>query len=100
MSDTPRKQHNKMDASTLAMGAALRDPEPFFVYAIYDHPKDYPAHVVVRSFEASTGDLRAHCVALFASVEDARDHIAHFYGADCMVPRDLHDDPVIVETWM
>jgi len=68
-------------------------------YVIYDHPKDYPSHFVVRYFILDNeGKITSgQAVYLEPSLERARDWIPKNYTC---VPADKNDDPVIVETWL
>lgn len=68
------------------------------LYVIYDHPKDFPNHFVVRRNHVNgtyrVVDSFCHVVD---TIEQARECIPQgLYRFD----RDESDDPVIVETWM
>ncbi len=65
------------------------------MFVVYDHPKDYPAHFVVRRFEY---DRPTDDVQLFASLHDLR-LMMMYRGLSCLT-RNPEDDPVIVETWL
>jgi hypothetical protein len=74
--------------------------EPFMVlYTIYDHPKDHPAHFVVRGHEIlrSGGSRPLLSYALASTLEDARHEIppGHYN-----IGREPGDDACIVETWI
>jgi hypothetical protein len=84
-----------------------RDAAPVCLYAIYDSPRDFPNHVVVRIWQAGPEggltplpevlkfDITAmgHRVAMSA----ARGHCRR--AGLTFLPRSKGDDPVIVETW-
>lgn len=64
------------------------------VWAIYDHPKDYPNHWVVRCWYGLVPEIGA---MLCSSLEEARE----------LVPKDAiklgtlpGEDPAIAETWI
>jgi len=72
------------------------------VFAIYDHPRDYPDCFVVRAMETA-GDIPPWCVvfmmeAKFAdTLEAARGLLP---GGLVKVGPSPGDDPVIAEVWM
>lgn len=67
-------------------------------YAIYDHPRDFPDHFVVREWLIKDGQVTpAEECWLTQTLEDAR----------ALIPRGMYnfgrypqDDPVIVEVWI
>ena len=67
-------------------------------WTIYNRPRDYPAHYVVRMWTASDGGvIMGKVAALCGSLDEARAQIppdAIYLG------RQPDDDPVIVETWI
>jgi hypothetical protein len=69
------------------------------MHIIYDHPRDYPDHFVVRrwfiDFKGVSAERRPLCVC--ETLEQARKSIP--MGCVCF-KRNAGDDPVIVETWM
>lgn len=66
------------------------------MWTVYDHPKDYPHHFVVRRWYGVT---REDLAALCNTLVEAREHIAVQGG--CMnFGREKWDDPVIIETWI
>jgi hypothetical protein len=71
------------------------------LFTIYDHPKDFPDHFVVRRFTVdkrgaiATGD-RWNCENIDAARAVIRDLLP---GAICFA-RSPEDDAVIVETWL
>lgn len=85
------------DALTDAEKIVL-DENDLVMYTIYDHPKDHPAHFVVRMWIVRDGRQYASTEARLAgTLEEAR----AFVPADkVMTPRLPQDDPVIVETWI
>ena len=79
-------------------GLDRKATDPLETWTIYDHPRDYPDHFVVRrcsiTREGLKPDPQAH---LATSLEDARRLIPE--GLYRM-PRFADDDPVIVEVWI
>lgn len=69
------------------------------IYAIYDHPKDYPDNFVVRAWRPrADGGLDVSLVAhLATSLEDARAWVPRGFAR---MDRHDNDDPVIVEVWL
>lgn len=69
------------------------------IWAIYDHPSDFPEHVVVRKqYALRTGDvLPASIGCLYDYLEEARADLMPL-GLYCLI-RHPDDDPAIVETW-
>lgn len=74
----------------------MNDDCTLILWTIYDHPRDFPRHVVVRGYAVAVGPLPVAC--LYDTLAEAR--------ADCeahgCVPmsRSPEDDEVIVETWV
>jgi len=96
------------------------------MWTIYDHPKDFPKHIVARewhtaalpdsAFGKATPTKKASPYAfrmrrptrrhvpepgpamLFASLDDARRHLQG--RGLVLIPRNPSDDPCIVETWI
>jgi hypothetical protein len=72
--------------------------ETILQYAIYDHPRDYPDHFVVREWRITGDQIEpAEDCWLTQSLEDARKLIPS--GFYC-IGRWRGDDPVIVEVWI
>lgn len=75
--------------------------EPLMVqYCIYDHPRDYPEHYVVRRWEVREGmdaPVLSLDVVLASTVDEAREAIPP--GFAC-IGRFTNDDPVIAEVWI
>jgi hypothetical protein len=67
---------------------------PLELFIIYDHPRDYPGHFVVRRWvlDSPTADF-----AIADTLEAAR---AEVPAGMHRIPRRPEDDPVIVETWV
>lgn len=69
------------------------------IWTVYDHPKDYPTQLVARLWKL-TGEptpivLTADTLdALREAIQDATDFVL------TPLPRQPHDDPCIVETWL
>lgn len=71
-------------------------------WVIYDHPRDYPTHVVVRCWMIH-GDGQVEVtpeVWLRDDLDSAREVIAGNYPGGYRLPRAAGDDPVIVEVWI
>jgi len=73
--------------------------EDITMYAIYDHPKDYPNDFVVRRWRAIRGQPIADVLptAVCKDLETARNLIP---TGLVQIPRSPSDDPVILETWL
>lgn len=66
------------------------------IWVIYDHPRDYPDHYVVR---VAWGSMLEPVAQLATDLEAAR-RIAIDGGASFCLARDPQDDPVIAECWI
>ena len=68
------------------------------LYTIYEHPTDYPDGYVVRRWLVEAGapptPLGAHRAPTLDAVR------ALLPPGLARLPRELEDDPVIVETWL
>ena len=73
--------------------------EPLNIWTIYDHPKDYPEHFVVRRWTVRGRgyENEAHECRLADSLEEARKLVP---PDSACVNRFPEDDPVIVESWL
>ena len=69
--------------------------ELFWTFVIYDHPRDFPDHYVVRPFILDEPQLVG---CLCATLDEARDTVPAY--ADFRSPPHPDDDPKIVETWI
>lgn len=69
--------------------------KPFITYAIYDHPKDYPDHFVVRKWIGEIPEEFLHCKV--DTLSEAQASIPKGYTK--VLPH-KDDDPVIIETWI
>jgi hypothetical protein len=72
----------------------------FFLWTVYDHPRDLPGWFVVRRCRPTPSgqvehELRAYC---FHTLEKARAWLAQF--GLVRTARAPEDDPVIVEVWL
>lgn len=76
------------------MAAARRRFPPMWV--IYDGPRDYPEHYVVRCWYGTCPETE---VMLADSLQEARDKIERA-GGSAPLQRDFSDDPCIVEIWL
>lgn len=69
--------------------------EDLVIYTIYDHPKDYPNHFVVRRWDFDK--LIPLDCKLADSLNAARDLIPR----SCIrLERSSDDDPTVVENWL
>jgi hypothetical protein len=66
------------------------------IWVIYDHPRDYPDHFVVR---VAWGLFHEPDAQLATNLVDAR-RIAIDSGASFCLGRAADDDPVIAECWI
>lgn len=67
------------------------------LWVIYERPKDYPDHFVVRRWTVDVGRaIPEKLAALATTLEEARDIVPD--GLHC-IPRHESDDPCIVEVW-
>jgi hypothetical protein len=66
------------------------------MWTIYDHPRDYPKHFVVRRWYGLIPDGEP---MLCDTLTAAREYIAE-QGGCVPIARDATDDPVIIETWL
>jgi hypothetical protein len=66
------------------------------IWVIYDHPRDYPEHYVVR---VAYGGWQEARVQLAGTIELAR-QAALTEGASVRLARFPGEDPVIAETWI
>lgn len=64
---------------------------------IYNSPADYKGMYVARLFESAV-PAPLGTFATSDNIKDLRDMI-HAAGFYFRVPRDIHDHPVVVETW-
>lgn len=78
-----------------------RDEEPVYLWVIYEHPKDYPGHYVVRRWQvlgplcAPKTEIEGHPVL---TLEEARGFVGK--GTTCIGRDPYQDDPVIKEVWI
>lgn len=66
------------------------------IWTIFDHPPDFPEHIVVRAFYSL---VRDHKVFRCHSLIEARDYIMK-QGGSANLMRDPLDDPLIIESWL
>ncbi|HXJ60733.1 MAG TPA: hypothetical protein VNU68_29160 [Verrucomicrobiae bacterium] len=67
------------------------------IWTIYERPKDYPRHFVVRRWTIGAGQERAHECQLADTLEEARKLVPPLL---IRLDRQPNDDPVIVENWL
>lgn len=70
------------------------------MYAIYDHPADYPEHFVVRELRLAGTTQVFGGFALFKDLLSARLWMLVNEPDMVCLARSPEDDPVIVETWL
>lgn len=77
------------------------DDPPIYLWVIYEHPKDFPDHYVVRRWQL-LGDVCAPKMDIEGSpaltLEEARAFVPN--GASCIGRDPYNDDPVIKEVWI
>jgi hypothetical protein len=66
------------------------------IWVIYDHPRDFPDHFVVRV----VWGLYMEPIPQLAPTLEAARRIARDGGASFCLARDPQDDPVIAECWI
>lgn len=68
------------------------------IYVIYDHPSDYPdSFVARRAFFGAVTIFFEDDVLVADTLDNLRKMLPQ--GLIC-IPRDVNDDPVIVEVWI
>ena len=65
---------------------------------IYDSPKDFPGMYLCRVWEGADS-CPTNAYMQRNSLEEMRKDI-NAAGFNIRIPRDMKDDPVIIETWM
>jgi len=71
------------------------------MWTIFDHPRDFPRHVVVRPQIIVPGDvLPGPFACLCDTLDEAREVCMAQPNVSGWFDRDPADDPCIVETWM
>lgn len=67
-------------------------------WTIFNHPSDYPQHIVVRRWWVVDGGIQHAGVAVLCqSLEEAREQIP---VGTIRFEREEADDAVIIETWL
>lgn len=74
------------------------DRDPLWVWAIYDHPRDFPDFFVARPQYTVDGITQLGEGYAAPTLELLRNHMRRM-GLTCL-PRHPADDPVIVEVWI
>lgn len=68
------------------------------MYTIYDHPADFPNNYIVRSWMVKAAKVESgEVIAMCDTLAEAR---ACLPQGSTRLPRDVNDDPVIVESWL
>lgn len=77
------------------------------IYTMYDRPRDYPDHIVIRPFviggsgEVARGEPQIQAtVILVDTVSEARDTMLKFDPGLTFLTRQPGDDPPIVGSWL
>ena len=73
----------------------MSEPEGLTIWAIYDHPSDFPDTWVARRF---VNDKVTSDVLVSTDLDTLRRHFARL--GLVRLDRNPADDPVIVETWL
>jgi hypothetical protein len=68
------------------------------LWTVYDRPRDFPRHCAVRKVLVEEDGLAPADWHLFQSLDEARAALSR--RGLIAVPRDLQDDPALVETWV
>jgi len=71
--------------------------ETLRMWTIYFNPSDHPGRWVVRGWSVGQATVPDVGCAVVATLDDARAIVPP--GLAC-IPRDLGDDPSIVESWL
>jgi hypothetical protein len=70
-------------------------------WVIYDHPSDFPGHMVVRCLLVGPGTVEATDeIWLRDTLAQAREVVSENYPEGFRLDRQPGDDPVIVEVWV
>ena len=88
---TRDERYGNGEALPLEVARARMPP----IWVIYDHPKDFPAHFVVRVWYGLTPDPQVH---VFDTLDAAR--AAVIQRGACANCRAECDEPVIAEVWL
>jgi len=67
----------------------------FFIWVVYDHPKDFPTKFVARKYNAETPTGN---IILSDNLGELRNLIPEKYNTHLM--RNYADDPTIMELWL
>jgi hypothetical protein len=78
----------------------MSEPAVLSTWTIFAGTADYPGRFVVRRFDITQGQgaVPTDELTVHFTIQSARNAIPDHAGV-CF-PRDAHDDPTIVETWM
>jgi len=75
--------------------------EPLSIWTVYDHPRDYPEHVVARRWRITAGNAFPTAdVRLFADLSAAQEYLGAPGLGLTRLTRDVRDDPAIAEVWL
>ena len=70
------------------------------MWAVYDHPTDYPDYYVARKWLCGNGNAEPQGTDEVLMDKDLDRLRAKLPPGMYCLPRDAKDDPVIVETWV
>jgi hypothetical protein len=74
--------------------------DTLILWTVYDHPRDFPRHVVARAHAVFPDGPRAAAIGcLYDTLAEAR-HDMWTNGLNMPLARHPEDDEVIVETWV
>lgn len=70
-------------------------------WVIYEHPRDFPEHFVIRCWNITAGVImQTNEVWLRPDLDSAREVVAVNCPGGYRLDRQPGDDPVIVEVWI
>ncbi len=69
-----------------------------YVYAVYDHPLDFPDDFVVRKFSTSTNEPDKELTVKSKSLVEIHQELTKMKLV--YIGRMQNDDPVIIECWI
>ena len=71
------------------------------VWTVYDHPRDFPGHWVVRCWDITPGNAKMRGDAhTFDTLDAARAYVYRVYPDGFCLARQPDDDPKVFETWV
>lgn len=68
------------------------------IHTIYEYPRDFPDHYVMRSCKVfESGAVMCPVACLYASLDEARNDLPRVLHR---IPRQEYDEAQVVETWL